>query len=123
MHARGPDVGAHHFLTFVLCVRCEGKGIGRDDQAPQFAQENSKHCNRQALVLRVIQEVDRAVGSSSWYLEATCYQAHTLTTAKDSGMLSVSILHDAVLSTFDPTYKIETEISQGVCSYYKGLPE
>lgn len=80
MHARGPDVGARHFLTFVLCVRCEGKGIGRDDQAPQFAQENSKHCNRQALVLRVIQEVDRAVGSSSWYLEATCYQAHTLTT-------------------------------------------
>lgn len=71
---------ARHFLTFVLCVRCEGKGIGRDDQAPQFAQENSKHCNRQALVLRVIQEVDRAVGSSSWYLEATCYQAHTLTT-------------------------------------------
>lgn len=80
MHARGPDVGARHFLTFVLCVRCEGKGIGRDDQAPQFAQENSKHCNRQALVLRVIQEVDRAVGSSGWYLEATCYQAHTLTT-------------------------------------------
>lgn len=120
---------ARHFLTFVLCVRCEGEGVWRDDQAPQFAQEDSKHCHRQALVLRVIQEVDRAAGSSSWYLEATCYRAHTLTTLcifrfihspwkLSKGLADAQCLNTA-RSTLDPTCKFEIGITQRVCSYSK----
>lgn len=64
------------FLTFILCVCCEGEGVRRYDQAPQFAQEHSKHSHCEALVLSMIQEVDRTVKSSSRYLESTRYQPH-----------------------------------------------
>lgn len=63
-------------LTFILCVCREGERVWRYDQAPQFAQEHSKHSHCKALVLRMIQEVDRTVKSSSRYLEPTCYQPH-----------------------------------------------
>ena len=66
-------------LTFILRVCREGEGVWRYDQAPQFAQENSKHSHCQALVLRMVQEVDRTVKSSSRYLEPTCYQPHIWT--------------------------------------------
>lgn len=62
MQAGGANAGARGCLTFVVRVVGEGQRTGRDDQTPQFAEQNSKHCHRQALVLRVIQEVDRAVG-------------------------------------------------------------
>lgn len=58
----GAKAGARHCLTFVVRVVGEGQRTGRDDQTPQFAEQDSKHGHRQALVLRVIQEVDGAVG-------------------------------------------------------------
>ncbi|TNN86899.1 hypothetical protein EYF80_002654 [Liparis tanakae] len=40
------------------------EGVRRYHQAPQFAQEHSKHRHGEALVLSMIQEVDRTVPSS-----------------------------------------------------------
>lgn len=52
-------------LTFVLWVGAEREGIWWHKQTPQFAQEDSEHSHCQALVLRVIQEVNRTVKYNS----------------------------------------------------------
>lgn len=52
-------------LTFVHGVCCEGERVWRYEQAPQFAQEHSKHSHCQALVLRMVQEVHRTVNKAA----------------------------------------------------------
>ena len=52
-------------LTFVLRVCDEGQWVRGDHQSAEFTEEHAEHRHAQALVLGVVQEVDRTVDTSS----------------------------------------------------------